>query len=160
MKSVKSILVVDDDKDIREFLISFLTDLNYKVIEASSAEEAIEKFNALGADLVISDMVMGEMGGLDLLDKLYAIDEEIAFLLITGYPSIDTAVKAIKKGAFDYITKPFNIADMQIRIEKALETQEMKRRLKKTRGLIVGLVFSIPVWIILGIVAALFFYRK
>lgn len=160
MKSIKSILVVDDDKDVREFLISFLTDLNYRTIEASSGEEAIEKFNTLGADLVISDMVMGEMGGLELLDKLYVIDEEIAFLLITGYPSIDTAVKAIKKGAFDYITKPFNIEDMQIRIEKALQTQEMKRRLKKTKGLIVGLVFSIPVWIILGIIAALFFYRK
>jgi DNA-binding NtrC family response regulator len=160
MKSVKNILVVDDDQDVREFLISLLTELNYHVLAAASAEEAIEKYNAFGADIVISDMVMGAMGGLELLDRLYAIDEDIAFLLITGYPSIDTAVKAIKKGAYDYITKPFNIEEMKIRIEKALQTQDMKKRLKKTRGFVLGLLFSIPVWICLGIMAALFFYRN
>ncbi|MEI6127107.1 MAG: response regulator [Pseudomonadota bacterium] len=160
MKDYKKILVVDDDKSILLFFENFLTAQNYEVLTASDGNEALQKYSESGADLVISDMIMEGMTGIELFDKLQTFDQEIMFLLLTGYPSIDTAVQSIKKGVYDYITKPFNIDDLKMRIERALEMQSLKRRLKKTRGLIFGLMFSIPLWLFLGFVLTLFFYKK
>jgi DNA-binding NtrC family response regulator len=159
MKDYKKILVVDDDKNILQFFKNFLTDQNYEVLTAANGNEALQTYVASGPDLVISDMVMEGMNGIELFDKLQVFDQEIMFLLLTGYPSIDTAVQAIKKGVYDYITKPFNIDDLRIRIERALEMQSLKRRLKKKRGIIFGLLFSIPIWIFFGFVLTLIFYK-
>jgi DNA-binding NtrC family response regulator len=77
--------------------------------------------------------------------------------MLTGHPSIDTAVEAINRGADDYITKPFHLEDVKLRIAKALEKQSLKGRLKTAQGLAWGLMLSIPLWLLLGIILVILF---
>lgn len=72
--------------------------------------------------------------------------------MMTGYPSVETAIEAIKKGAYDYITKPLNLEDVRIKLERALRSKDIERSLKKVTGVLWGLIVSIPIWLILGIV--------
>jgi two-component system response regulator PilR (NtrC family) len=82
------------------------------------------------------------------------VEPDAIYIMITGYPSIESALEAIKKGARDYITKPFNIDEIRLKIERALLEKNMRGRLKNIQGIVWALVISIPVWLILGIVLA------
>lgn len=97
---------------------------------------------------------MPNIDGLELLRKVREKDRDVVFLMITGYPSIETAVEAIKKGAYDYITKPFHMEDVKIRIERSFEKKNLRDRLSTIQGFVWALLFSIPVWLILGIILA------
>lgn len=147
-------MVVDDEENIREVLSSYLTSLGYHVVTANDGEDAINKFTRGGFDLIISDLLMPTIDGLELLKKIRHQDRDVIFLMITGYPSIETAVEAIKKGAYDYITKPFHMEDVKIRIERAFEKKNLKERLSTIQGFAWALLFSIPIWLILGIILA------
>jgi len=102
----------------------------------------------------LSDLVMKPMDGLELLSKIKQINPAVIFIMITGYPSIKSTIEAIRKGASDYITKPFNIDEINIKIERALLERSLHERLKNTRGILWALIISIPVWLILGIILA------
>ena len=116
MKRIGRVMVVDDEENIRDVLSSYLNSLGYDVVAAHDGEDALSKFKRGGFDLIVSDLLMPSVDGLELLKKIREQDKEVIFLMITGYPSIETAVEAIKKGAYDYITKPFHMEDVKIRI--------------------------------------------
>lgn len=148
------VMVVDDEENIREVLSNYLDSLGYEVVTASDGEDALRKFEVGGYDLIISDLLMPTIDGLELLKAVREKDRDVIFLMITGYPSIETAVDAIKQGAYDYITKPFHMEDVKIRIERSFEKKNLRDRLSTIQGFVWALLFSIPVWLILGIILA------
>jgi len=148
----KRILIVDDDELIRKFLLDFFVDLKFEVVTAENGTDALQKFVPQNFDIVISDLMMPDMTGIELLKELIARDEKVLFFLITGYPTLETAVEAIKNGAYDYIVKPFNLEDLRIKVERAIMTKQLKSSLKNVSGILWALIISVPIWIILGIV--------
>ena len=152
------ILVVDDDEGVREALSEFLRSLGYVVVSVESGEKALTEFGNSVFDVVMTDLIMPNMDGMELLRRLREIkNEDVIVFMLTGHPSIDTAVEAINRGADDYITKPFHLEDVKLRIAKALEKQSLKGRLKTAQGLAWGLMLSIPLWLLLGIILVILF---
>jgi DNA-binding NtrC family response regulator len=118
------ILVVDDEANLRKVLAAILRKDGYDVAVAEDGEQAWAEFEKNGADVVISDLVMPKLGGMDLLHKVKATRPDVPFILITAHGTVDSAVEAIKHGAFDYITKPFEHAEIRGVVAKAARTQE------------------------------------
>jgi len=152
------ILVVDDDSGVREALSEFLLSLGYVVVGVQNGEEALTEYKKGDFDVVMADLIMPNMDGMELLQRIREVkNNEVIFLMMTGHPSIGTAVEAINRGADDYITKPFHLEDVKLRISKALEKQTLKGRLKTAQGLAWGLMLSIPLWLLLGIILVILF---
>lgn len=126
MQEKAKILVIDDEQGIRDLLSFDLGRLGYNVSSARSGEEGVEKFRNDRYDLVVSDIKMSGMGGIAALEEMKKIDPEIEAIIMTGYATIDTAVESMKKGACDFIHKPFSVDEMRFSVEKALERREMK----------------------------------
>jgi DNA-binding NtrC family response regulator len=131
------ILIVDDEKIMRDSCCRVLQKEGYTALGCVSGEEALEKFDQEQFDLVLLDLMMPGIGGIETLTRLKEMDPEITIMIMTGYPSIETAVKAIKLGAYDYITKPFNPDELRIAVNRALErknlvveNQHLRRQLK------------------------------
>jgi DNA-binding NtrC family response regulator len=97
---------------------------------------------------------MPGMNGIELLKRVKTEKKNIIFLMITAHPTIETAVDAIKKGAYDYLTKPFHIEEVRIKLSRAMEKQGLTHSLRWANGLIWALIISIPIWLILGIILA------
>ncbi|MFQ5353935.1 MAG: sigma-54-dependent transcriptional regulator [Thermodesulfobacteriota bacterium] len=119
------IVVVDDEQDMRSFLEILLRRNGYSVLSFPTAKRALEYCRANPFDLVITDLRMPEMDGVELLRELKALDEEAPVIMITAYASVDTAIDAMKAGAYDYFTKPFNIEEIRLNIRKALEYRSL-----------------------------------
>lgn len=115
------ILITDDDVDLRELLTEAVNNWGYFVSVAKDGEEALRKLRMERYDIVITDMMMPGMDGLSLLQKIRELDKEILVIIITGYATIETAVKAIEAGAYDYIAKPFRLDELMIVIKNACE---------------------------------------
>lgn len=122
----ESVLVVDDERDMAESCGYFLRRAGLQVKLAFSGDEALEQLDRHRFDLVVTDLKMPRMSGLSLLDAVKSRDQDIEVLLITGYPDIKTAVDAIKRGAFDYVPKPFDEAALMERVGKALAHRRVK----------------------------------
>ena len=150
----KRILVVDDEENIRQILTEYLSEFGYEVTCAVNGKEALQVYHKDRFDIILSDLVMRPMDGMELLDEIKKLDPNAIFIMITGYPSVDSAMTAIQKGARDYITKPFNIDEIKMKIERALLEQSMKGRLKHIQGIVWALIISIPAWLLLGIILA------
>lgn len=129
------ILAVDDDAHIRELLQDFLGKEGYEVTCRSSAEEALQLLRAHAAtrpfDLVISDIKMAQMDGMQFLDTLKREMPELPVILITGNGSIDTAIEAMRRGAFHYLVKPFKLSEVSLSIERALEKRALSLDLQR-----------------------------
>ena len=123
-----SILVVDDKEQMREVLQKFLTAEGYKVETAASAREALARLEARGYDLILSDIRMPGMDGNELLDRVRARDTEAIVILMTAFGSIEAAVSAIRRGAYDYISKPFEMSEIVLRIQRALGNRNLQQR--------------------------------
>jgi two-component system response regulator PilR (NtrC family) len=115
------ILVVDDERSLREFLEIFFQRDGYAVTTAASAEEALVALDADDFDVVISDVQMGHTSGLDLLRTVKETAPECVVIMITAFATAETAIEAMKQGAYDYITKPFKVDELRLVVEKALE---------------------------------------
>jgi len=127
------ILVVDDDYSIRSIMKQALERHDYRVKIAKSGEEGLEIAEKNRFDLIITDLVMPGINGIKLMEKVKENDNEVGFMIITAYGTIKTAVEALKKGAFDFITKPFSISQINSRIERYFEYEGLKAENKKLR---------------------------
>jgi DNA-binding NtrC family response regulator len=121
------ILVVDDAPDAREVLRRNLTTEGYEVITAPGVAEAVEILDATSVDLVITDLKMPRVGGLDLIRHVRARFREVGIIMITGYGSIETAVAAIKEGAENYLPKPFTDSELLSAVRDALQKVRFQR---------------------------------
>ncbi len=136
------ILVADDDESARSGLASLLSTWGYEVEEAVDGKDALERACAFRPSVVIADLVMPGLDGLGLLKPLAASLPSAAVILLTGHATIETAVSAMKDGAYDYLTKPVDPIRLRVLLEKALEKAEvlrevtlLRRQLKESRGL-------------------------
>ena len=129
----KSILIVDDNKKMQFLLTNSLKEQGYGIITASDGLEAIKEVEKYIPDLVLLDMKLPDMSGLQVLEKLREIDKDLIIIMITAYGNIKSSVTAMKLGAYDYITKPFNYEELFIIIKKALKTQDLSREVKYLR---------------------------
>ena len=121
----KKILVVDDDKQVRGYLSRALSEAGgFSVEVAETAEEALQKIQNVMFDLVLVDFKLPDMDGLQLITEIVNSKPEILTVLITGHSSIDSAVEAMKRGASDYLTKPFDLDEMLIRLRRVLEEKK------------------------------------
>ena len=127
MTAKANILIVDDESVVRDSLGKWFTEEGYNVETASSAKEALLKLPVERWDLALLDIKMPGMDGLELNRKMREAHPEIIIIIMTGYASVETAVQALKDGAYDYITKPFDPDDLTHVIQKALEHFRMKQ---------------------------------
>ena len=128
-----TILVADDEKSMTEFLEIMLNRDGYDVITASSAEEAMDAIEHRGVDLVITDINMPKAGGMAVLNRSIVRDKDLPVIMITAFASTDTAVEAMKMGAYDYITKPFRLDEIKLTISKALERRKDKAEIRRLK---------------------------
>jgi DNA-binding NtrC family response regulator len=128
-----TILVVDDEQLIRWSLSNRLTDEGYRVLEAGTASEALKRSRE-GVDLVLLDYRLPDSDGLTVLKQIKEADPDILVILLTAYSSVDTAVEAMKHGAYHYANKPFNIDEIVLLVEKALETTRLRREVRTLRA--------------------------
>jgi DNA-binding NtrC family response regulator len=133
MSKRATILVVDDELGVRESFKMVLKD-NYSVLSASTGNEAIELFGKSSPDLILLDILLPDADGLALLEKLKSTDPNIEIIMVTAVREIQSAVKAIKLGAYEYIIKPFVVEDVMNIIERALEKRRLISELAYLRG--------------------------
>lgn len=120
------ILVVDDEESIREFFEIMLKREGYQVLTSSNGKEALDLLKKSQVDLVITDIQMPEMSGMEFLSSIRDTDPDLVVIMITAFGSTETAVEAMKLGAYDYIQKPFKIDEVKIIIRQALERRLLK----------------------------------
>jgi DNA-binding NtrC family response regulator len=127
------ILIADDHDALRRALARALTEAGHDVDEAPNGNFAIERLHESSFDVVLSDLKMGGSDGLDVLRSTKALHPSAAVILMTAFGSVGTAVEAMKIGAFDYVQKPFEIEEMELKIEKALELRRLRHELDYLR---------------------------
>ena len=138
-----NILIIDDEKAIRNVLKEILSNEGFTVDEASDGEEGLKKFTTASYDVVLCDIKMPKLDGIEFLQKVIDTNSEIPVIMISGHGNIETAVDAVKKGAFDYISKPPDLNRLLITIRNALdktilvkETKVLKRKVSKVQEII------------------------
>lgn len=135
--SKQNILVAEDEELMRSILRQLLENAGYEVFTADSAEAALEIFPTRDFAVTLTDIKMTGMDGLELLDRLKAIDPEAIVILMTAYSSVDSAIAALRKGVYDYVTKPFVNEDLLQTIKNAIQTRELfaeNRALRRELG--------------------------
>jgi two-component system response regulator HydG len=137
MSAAPSILVVDDDAAHRTMLATLLGSWGYPVTEADDGGRAVEAVRQQAFDLILMDVRMIEMSGIEALERIKTINPAISVVLMTAYASVETAVEAIRKGAYDYLTKPLDFDKLRLTMQRAMEhlrLQAENRQLKADLG--------------------------
>src|SRR5438105_14488637 len=119
------VLVVDDEKVIREILSDFLTMEGYVVRTVEDGQSALRELQRRSYNLVISDLKMPNMGGLELLEQISENNLNVLTVIMTGFGTVETAIEAMKKGAYDYILKPFKVEEVVHVVQRGLEKQRL-----------------------------------
>src|SRR5256886_16621585 len=122
------VLVVDDEQSLRKILAATLQREGYEVEVASDGEEALAALDRDGADVVVTDLVMPKMDGLSLLRKVVVSHPDVPVIVVTAHGRVDSAVEAMKAGAFDFVTKPFEHAELKAIIAKAARQSDLNAR--------------------------------
>jgi two-component system response regulator AtoC len=130
---METILIVDDDKDMQSTLTEILKDEGYEVIAVGDGEHALKEVTRKVPNLVLLDIMLPGIDGLEILEGMRKIDKDLLIIMLTAYGDIKGAVKAVKLGAFDYITKPFNNKELIITIKNALHSQYLRREAESLR---------------------------
>ncbi|MBL0183132.1 MAG: sigma-54-dependent Fis family transcriptional regulator [Chitinophagaceae bacterium] len=120
-----NILIIDDERSIRKTLTEILSYEGYKIDEAGDGEEGLKKFSEKAYDVVLCDIKMPKLDGIEFLEKSKAVNPDVPVIMISGHGNIDTAVEAVKKGAFDYISKPPDLNRLLITLRNALDKQDL-----------------------------------
>lgn len=149
-----NILVVDDNRQLTDTIVEILSGFGYSATGAYGGMEGVKRFQEGDFQLVITDLMMPEVDGMDLLKTVKGIDAKVPVIVVTGYGTVKKAVEAIKIGAYDFIEKPVEREKLELIVERALERHALFRQLGVFRGLTLALTISIPFWLILGIILA------
>jgi two-component system nitrogen regulation response regulator NtrX len=148
-KAMSNILIIDDEKAIRKTLSEILSYEGYKIDEAGDGEEGLKKFKEVEYDVVLCDIKMPKIDGIEFLEKAKEFNRDVPIIMISGHGTIETAVEAVRKGAYDYISKPPDLNRLLITIRNAMdktslvaETKVLKRRVSKVQEMVGA---SIPI---------------
>ena len=133
------ILIVDDETKIREMLYDLLS-LDYDCDCAASAEEALEQLTCHRFNLIVSDITMGGMSGIEMIPHALAASPETVVVMISGMQTIESAIEALRVGAFDYIMKPFDLRQVEVAVKRALENHELHEARRRYENQLEGLV--------------------
>jgi DNA-binding NtrC family response regulator len=140
---MSNILIIDDEKAIRKTLGEILSYEGYKIDEAGDGEEGLKKFKDKEYDVILCDIKMPKIDGIEFLEKAKESNPDIPIIMISGHGNIDTAVEAVKKGAYDFISKPPDLNRLLITIRNAMdktslvaETKVLKRRISKVQEMV------------------------
>jgi DNA-binding NtrC family response regulator len=123
-KADQVILVVDDEAGLREALSRLFEDEGYSVLCAEGGKEALEKLQQTHIDLILTDMRMPEMSGIELLKKVRETHKDVGVIILTGYGEIESYIEAMSFGAMEYVSKPFKVNELKFIVNKILQETE------------------------------------
>jgi two-component system, response regulator RegA len=126
MEVKPTVLIVDDDKDICYLLATAIESDDIQILTAYSSQAAMDLFDKNRPDLVLLDIQLPEMTGIEVLEQMKKIDADSQIIMVTAYAAIDTAIQAMKLGALDYVCKPFKIPELRETVKNALEFLKIK----------------------------------
>ncbi len=149
---MENVLIVDDEEDIVNLMSETLDHWGYHPVTAMDGEEALEKFHDTPIDLIITDLKLPKMDGVELLNKVKDEDESTEVILFTGYPEVNSAIDAMKNGAYDYLVKPVDLSELKLKVDRAIERKNMGKSISTLKGMNIAMMVSIPFWLILGII--------
>lgn len=129
------ILVIDDEQGIRQGTKRALTAQGYQVDTAENGDQGLELIKQNSYDLILLDVMMPGISGIELIEKIHAIDPETVCIIITGYATVEMAVRAIKEGAYDFLTKPFTVDDLLIVVNQGLERRRLSLEAKRLQDI-------------------------
>lgn len=133
------ILVVDDELFVRELLLEFLSSEGYEVALADSGEQAVRLAQTQAVDVVLLDLKMPGIDGIETLKRMRESDPNTLAIIMTGYPTIESSIEALRYGAQDYVIKPFKLNDLKASIEKALQEHKLKTEIGQLKDRIAQL---------------------
>jgi len=135
---MRSLLIVDDEIGIRESLRMILKN-DYEVFLARNAEEAFSKIKEHSPDVILLDILLPDLDGLKVLERIKQNDPDMVVIMITATNTVNTAVEAMKLGAYDYVTKPFDIDQLRLIIPRSLSAKALEQEVKNARKEMDGL---------------------
>jgi len=130
------ILVVDDEESLRFFLTKGLRKAGYEVEAMADGRSAIERLSHMSFDVVLTDIVMPDVSGLDVLGAVHEMDKDSVVILMTGHGTVENAIDALRLGAFDYLTKPFELKELLVTVDRGLDRRTVERENRKLRFLV------------------------
>jgi len=133
VRNAATVLLVDDDQTVLELLSDYLEEKDYNIETAKSGEEALGRMSRKEIDIALVDIKLPGMDGLETIEKLAEIDHDLVTILMTGFPTIDSSVKAIRLGASDYILKPFRLDEVRRSVAMAIKERETRREMKNLK---------------------------
>jgi len=129
---MEKILIIDDDKSIKESLEIALSEVGYKILIADNAQSALEKFNKFQPALIICDLKLPEMNGIEILKKIRLYDRNFPFIMVTAFDDTQSTIESIQQGAYDYIEKPIDLERLKVTIKRALDEKKISEHLSIT----------------------------
>jgi DNA-binding NtrC family response regulator len=154
-----TILIVDDDESFATALGRIIAELGHTSIWAVDGQDGLAKFHDGDFDVVIADLKMPNMDGVEFIEEVKKIDREAVVMVITGYADMDTAIKTLTQGAYDYIEKPVEVEKFRAALERGIEKKKLRSQLNFSSGMLWMLLLSIPIWLTLGIILTLLIKR-
>jgi DNA-binding response OmpR family regulator len=133
------LLVVDDEVFVRELLAEYFTKLNYQVRTAGSAAEALQQVGVESFHAALIDLRMPDAGGIDVLRAVRKTADDLSIIIMTGYPTVDSAIEAMRAGAYDYVVKPFRLKELDSIVTKAVAAQRHRAEINQLRERVVEL---------------------
>ena len=131
---IPRILVVDDEHFIRDLLRDYFSKSDYAVVTAQDGESGIAESRQGRFDAALVDLKMPDQNGTDVLAALRVIDPALPVIIMTGYPTVDASIEALRLGAVDFIVKPFRLQDLKVRVDRAIRSHSVSRDIEELRS--------------------------